>query len=108
MRHLLAALLVCAATAAQAAPASNLEAQFTTTVQPFLNRYCAGCHSGATPAGSLDLKSYSSIDQVTADFARWSLAADRLAAKEMPPKPMPAPPAELASQFVSWVHSVRA
>jgi hypothetical protein len=45
---------------------------------------------------------------VTADFARWSLAADRLAAKEMPPKPMAAPPAELASQFVNWVHSVRA
>ena len=108
MRFLLAAVFVCAAGAAQAADAPKLGAQFTTNVQPFLTRYCGGCHSGATPAGGLDLKSVISLDQVTGDFARWSLAADRVAAKEMPPKPMAAPPAELAQQFVAWVHSVRA
>jgi hypothetical protein len=60
------------------------------------------------PAAQFDLKSYTTIGQVTADFARWSLLSDRLTAKEMPPKPMPAPPAEAAQQVIAWVHALRA
>ncbi len=108
MRYLLAALLVCAATAAQAADAPSLQAQFNTSVKPFIDRYCVSCHSGARPAAQLDFRSYTSLEQITADFARWSLAAERTVAQEMPPKPMAQPPAELAKQFVSWIHSVRA
>jgi hypothetical protein len=108
MRHLIAALLVCAATAAQGAEAPQLAAQFTGSVKPFIDRYCVSCHSGARPAAQLDFRSVTSLDQVTADFARWSLAAERAAAHEMPPKAAAQPPAELTKQFVSWVHSVRA
>ncbi len=107
MRLLLAALFVCAAAPAIAADAP-LDKQFHDTVQPFVGKYCAGCHSGKTPAGGLDFKSFDSMDSVTGDFARWSLAADRLSAREMPPKPMAPPPQELADQIVNWVHSVRA
>ncbi len=108
MRYFIAAAFVCAATAAQAQGAPKLQQQFTAQVQPFLAKNCAGCHSGATPAGGLDLKSITSMDQVTADFARWSLAADRVAANEMPPRPMAPLPAALTKPFVDWVHGVRA
>jgi hypothetical protein len=108
MRLLLAALFVCVAAPAFAAESPALDKQFHDTVQPFVGKYCAGCHSGKTPAGGLDFKSFDSLDSVTAEFARWSLAADRLANKEMPPKPMAPPPQELADQIVAWVHSVRA
>jgi hypothetical protein len=108
MRFFAAAIFVCATTAATAQPSAKLRQQFTTQVQPFLAKNCSGCHSGATPAGGLDLKSITSMGQVTGDFARWSLAAERVAANEMPPRPMAAPPAELTRQFVDWVHGVRA
>ena len=108
MRLLLAALFVCAAVPAFAADNPVLDKQFHDTVQPFVGKYCAGCHSGKTPAGGLDFKSFDSLDEVTAEFARWSLAADRLANKEMPPKPMAPPPQQLADQIVAWVHSVKA
>jgi len=84
-----------------------LDNQFQQTIRPFVTKYCIGCHSGATPAAQFDLKSYTSVDQVTADFARWSLLSDRLTAKEMPPKPMPAPPPEAAQQVIAWVQSLR-
>jgi len=108
MKSLLAALFVCVAMPALAAETPALDKQFHDTVQPFVGKYCAGCHSGKTPAGGLDFKTFNSLDEVTAEFARWSLAADRLTAKEMPPKPMAPPPQELADQIVAWVHSVRA
>ena len=71
-----------------------LEQQFEETVRPFVIKYCAGCHSGQTAAGQFDLKSYVSMETVTADFPHWTLLMERLAAKEMPPKPVPPPPAE--------------
>ncbi|MBV9550377.1 MAG: DUF1592 domain-containing protein [Alphaproteobacteria bacterium] len=106
-RFLLAALFNCAVAPAFAASAP-LDKQFHDTVQPFVGKYCAGCHSGKTPAGGLDFKSFDTLDSVTAEYARWSLAADRLAKNEMPPKPMAAPPQELTNQIVAWVHSVKA
>ncbi len=108
MRLLLAALFVCTAAPVLAADRAALDKQFHDTVQPFVGKYCAGCHAGKTPAGGLNFQAFTSLDTVTAEFPRWSLAADRLTAKEMPPKPAPAPPQEQADQIVNWVHSVRA
>ncbi len=104
MRFLLLASLTLAANAATPA----LDHQFQQTVRPFVTKYCIGCHSGSMPAAQFDLKSYTTTETVTADFARWSLLSDRLAAKEMPPKPMPAPPAEASQQVIAWVQALRA
>jgi len=108
MRLLLAALFLSVAAPAFAADNAALDKQFHDTVQPFMGKYCAGCHSGKTPAGGLDFKSFDTMDSVTADFGRWMTAANRITAKEMPPKPMAPPPQQLADQIVAWVHSVRA
>ena len=84
-----------------------LERQFTQIVQPYLAKNCAGCHSGKTPAGSLDLKAYTSTDAVIRDYPRWATVHTRLAAGEMPPKPMAAPPVEESRKVLNWIQAVR-
>jgi hypothetical protein len=90
------------------AATAGLDQQFDHTVRPFVLKYCVGCHSGQMPAAQFDLKSYTSVEMVTADYARWALLVDRLTAKEMPPKPMPSPPDVEREQVIAWVQELRA
>jgi hypothetical protein len=90
------------------AATAALDQQFEQTVRPFVAKYCVACHSGKMPAAQFDLKSYTSMNMVTDDFARWTLVMERLKAKEMPPKPIPAPPATATQQVIDWVAAVRA
>ena len=109
MRPSVFAILACAvATPALAAKPVDLQKQFHDTVQPFAAKYCAGCHSGATPAAQFDIKSYDSLAKVKAEFPRWALVSERLHAKEMPPKPMKAPPQDEMDKIISFVEAVRA
>ena len=86
----------------------NLDQQFNHTVKPFVGKYCVACHSGKMAPAQFDLKSYTSVNMVTDDFGRWELLAKRLQNHEMPPKPMPPPPAAEAQQVIDWVAAVRA
>src|SRR5271154_5578928 len=109
-RTLLITLSLTAATVANAAtPATPpIDQQFEQTVKPFVGKYCVACHSGKMAPAQFDLKSYTSVDMVTDDFARWALLAERLKNQEMPPKPMPPPPAAETQQVIDWVAAVRA
>ncbi|MGC2656922.1 MAG: DUF1592 domain-containing protein, partial [Bryobacteraceae bacterium] len=100
-------LVLTSASALGAAP-PTLQQRFDQDVRPFVMKYCIGCHSGKTPAAQFDLKSYTSMDMVVADFPHWMLLRDRLTAKEMPPKPIPAPPQEAVQRVIAWVQAVRA
>jgi Protein of unknown function (DUF1592)/Protein of unknown function (DUF1588)/Protein of unknown function (DUF1587)/Protein of unknown function (DUF1585)/Protein of unknown function (DUF1595) len=104
---LAAAPMVDAATPAPA-PAPPIDQQFQQTIKPFVGKYCVACHSGKMAPAQFDLKSYTSVDMVTDDFARWALLAERLKNQEMPPKPMPPPPAAEVQQVIAWVAAVRA
>src|SRR5262249_4891258 len=53
------------------------------------------------------IKSFTTMEQVTAEFPRWALVAERLTNKEMPPKQMPRPPQDQVDQVIAWVHAVR-
>jgi Protein of unknown function (DUF1592)/Protein of unknown function (DUF1588)/Protein of unknown function (DUF1587)/Protein of unknown function (DUF1585)/Protein of unknown function (DUF1595) len=109
-RTLLLSLSLIAPTLADAGtPAPPpIDQQFDQTVKPFVSKYCVACHSGKMAPAQFDLKSYTNVDMVTDDFARWALLAERLKAKEMPPKPMPPPPAAETQQIIDWVAAVRA
>jgi hypothetical protein len=87
---------------------TSLDRQFDQTVRPFVTKYCAGCHSGQKPAGQFDLKAYTTLKMVTDDFPRWSLVLERLTANEMPPKPLPPPPAEARQPVIDWIRAVKA
>ena len=88
--------------------ADTREQQFEKTVKPYVAKYCAGCHSGTMPAAQLDLKAYSSVHAVVADFPRWGQVLDRMVAQEMPPKPVPRPPEEVSAQVIAWIRTLRA
>ena len=108
-RTLLLSLSLTAATLADgaSAPTAPIDQGFEQTVKPFVGKYCVACHSGKMAPAQFDLKSYTSVDMVTDDFARWALLAERLKNKEMPPKPMPPPPAAEAQQVIDWVAALR-
>jgi hypothetical protein len=105
---LLVLALVLAALPVARAATPPLDHQFEQTVRPFVAKYCVGCHSGANPAAQFDLKQYSTMETVTRDYPRWALVMQRLTAKEMPPKPVPPPPAEARQQVIDWIQAVRA
>jgi Protein of unknown function (DUF1592)/Protein of unknown function (DUF1588)/Protein of unknown function (DUF1587)/Protein of unknown function (DUF1595)/Protein of unknown function (DUF1585) len=112
-RTLLLSVSLAAASMANAAtpapfPAPSIDQQFEQTVKPFVGKYCVACHSGKMAPAQFDLKSYTSVDMVADDFARWALLAERLKSQEMPPKPIPPPPAAEAQQVIDWVAAVRA
>jgi hypothetical protein len=101
------ALLAMAAIPLAGGVTPALDQQFQQTVRPFVTKYCYGCHSGQMPAAQFDLKSYTSVESVAADYPHWALLKDRLEAQEMPPKPMPAPPEEAKQQVITWIQSLR-
>ncbi len=101
-------LLLFAAVPAHGAAVPPLDRQFNQTVRPYVAKYCIGCHSGPSSAAQLDLKSFTSVDQVAKDYPHWALVMERIEAKTMPPKPMAAPPAEATQQVVAWIQAVRA
>src|SRR5262249_1400829 len=90
-----------------AASTSALDRQFLKTVRPFITTYCIGCHSGATPAAQFDLKQFTSRAAVVKDFPHWMTVLDKLSAGQMPPAPIPAPPAEAKKQVMDWIEAVR-
>ncbi|MDP9169803.1 MAG: DUF1587 domain-containing protein, partial [Acidobacteriota bacterium] len=89
-----------------ATPALNQ--QFEQTVRPFVAKYCVGCHSGQMPAAQFDLKAYSNVAAVARDYPRWALVKERLAAKEMPPAPLPSAPADSTQKVIDWIQGLRA
>jgi hypothetical protein len=101
-------ILALAAVPAAGATSSALDRQFEQTVRPFVSKYCVGCHSGQMPAAQFDLKAYTTMELVTRDYPRWNLVMERLTAKEMPPKPVPAPPADATQHVIDWIQAVRA
>src|SRR5487761_2523992 len=103
----LSVLLVVGAIPAPAVSAA-LDREFEQTVRPFVSKYCVGCHSGRPPAAQFDLQAYNTMAAVTRDYPRWGQVRGRLPAKEMPPKPMPAPPADARQHVIDWIRAVRA
>jgi hypothetical protein len=85
-----------------------LDRNFTGTVRPFVATYCVACHSGGSPAGGLDLRSYTTVAAVVRDYPRWNRVLEKLIAEEMPPKAMPQPPAGTRQVVIEWIKAVRA
>src|SRR5262245_20597859 len=82
---------------------------FDSTVKPFLQTYCYGCHRGNQPAAGFDLTTYDSQDAVLADPRHWNLVLARLKAGEMPPSQSRQQPAAAQRQsIIDWIVAVNA
>ena len=77
---------------------------FATSVKPFLQTYCYGCHGGNQPAAGFDLTSYATQDSVVGDQRHWNLVVTRLKAGEMPPSQARQQPTPVQRQSViDWI-----
>ena len=50
-----------------------LEREFSQTVRPFIDEYCAECHSGPQPEAQFDLTSFTTLSSVLEDLPHWTL-----------------------------------
>ena len=108
---LTAAILALGVTASSRQAARNAAASdpFESSVKPFLQTYCVGCHAGSQPAAGFDLTAYPSSQSVVSDPRRWNLVLARLKAGEMPPPTAPRQPTAAERQsVVSWIDAVGA
>ncbi|HWY85311.1 MAG TPA: DUF1592 domain-containing protein [Gemmataceae bacterium] len=86
----------------------QLEAQFSGTIRPFLQKYCIACHGQKEPEGDLDLSAYTSMAAILKDMRRADMILHRLKASEMPPKKAKLHPLPKArQQVVAWLQTVR-
>lgn len=91
----------------QAADYRTLDQQFARDVQPVLQKYCLGCHSGAQPASGLDLAAFGSTSEVVDGFGIWEHVYDRLSKGEMPPRQMPQPTEAERELVIGYITALR-
>lgn len=85
----------------------ELGKKFDTEVKPFLATYCVSCHGEKNPAAQLNLRQYTTLNDVVKDHGRWALVAEKLHSGEMPPKGLKQPADGERGGLVSWVETFR-
>jgi hypothetical protein len=78
---------------------------FQEAVQPLLEKNCYACHNEKLQSGGLNLKSYTSAEQVSRDREKWELIVHRLENGEMPPKGLPRPDPAQVKVVTAWIQS---
>ena len=94
--------------AAEVARELDLQEEFRTKVQPFMESHCLKCHDHDEPEAEFDLSRYGTAEAVAADFPHWALVLERLQEDTMPPsktKTRPAP--EEREGVIRWIEAVR-
>ena len=106
---LAAALLAPRHAGVEAQPAKDLDAEFRTTVRPFLDTHCGGCHGAERPKADLNLQRFTTPASIAADFAQWEEVLSQLKSGEMPPRTAKAQPTAAQRQAViAWLEAFRA
>ena len=104
---------VAACTAVLSLPAWGAEASgppeaspdfFARSVQPFLEKHCLDCHSGADAEGGIELDAYDSPSSVTTDRTTWQRVLRMVRGREMPPEDMPQPEPDQVEAITRWIH----
>lgn len=84
------------------------QAEFAGTVQPFVAKYCAGCHNDRLKTGGLSLTGYHDVAAVLNARDKWEKVVGRLHTGEMPPRPLPRPPAPDVAAVTNWIQALYA
>ncbi len=79
--------------AASAAPlAEPLDQLLASRVQPFLQRFCIGCHGDKKHEGGLNLRRDATLASIASNDRQWEYVLERLQTQEMPPEDAPRQP----------------
>jgi hypothetical protein len=76
---------------------------YETSVAPFLAKHCAPCHNPEKKKGDLVLGPYANAAAAAGDRAAWQKVAEKLKAREMPPKGRPQPSAAEVEAVLKWI-----
>lgn len=90
------------ATLSAAEPAADF-ADFQTTVQPLLAKYCVGCHGGDKPNAELRLDRFKTDHDVLADYKNWNRVLEQLESEVMPPIEYRQPSAEERAALIAGI-----
>ncbi|MBL8230744.1 MAG: DUF1592 domain-containing protein [Bryobacterales bacterium] len=63
------------------------------TVLSFVRKNCAGCHNASKASGDIDLSGFKEAKSFDEDREIWEKVVSKLKTGEMPPPPLPKPPA---------------
>ena len=80
-----------------------LAASFESNVAPYLKKNCAMCHNARKQEGSVNLLQFQSAADVTAKRDIWETVLRKIETGEMPPAPLPKPPAAQSKLVTDWV-----
>lgn len=76
---------------------------FESTVVPFVKKNCAICHNGRKQEGGVNLLEFQTAASISAKRDIWETVVRKIETGEMPPAPMPKPPAMQAKLVTFWV-----
>src|SRR5881628_1411463 len=76
---------------------------YPTSVAPFVAKHCSFCHNPEKKKGDLVLGPYSNAAAAAEDRSTWEKVAEKLRAREMPPKGRPQPSAAEVEAVLKWI-----
>ena len=77
----------------------------STAVLNLVQKNCVSCHNPKLKSGDLDLKTPAAAqDTFGHDREMWEKVLEKLQTKQMPPPPLPAPPADTVASVEHWLH----
>lgn len=74
-------------------------------VLQFVDKTCSGCHNSTNKSGDIDLKSLHAANTFESDREIWEKVAEKLKTGQMPPPPLPKPPAATTKAVTAWLES---
>ena len=79
--------------------------EFSKSIEPLLQKYCLGCHSGAQAESGLALNHFKDAREVFRQRAVWEGVAKRMEIGDMPPADAPQPSKEESARMTQWIRS---
>jgi hypothetical protein len=85
------------------APLAAAASSFESTVVPFVRKNCAMCHNARKQEGGVNLLEFQTEASVGARRDVWETVTRKIKTGEMPPPPLPKPPASQSALVLGWV-----
>ncbi len=79
--------------------------EFSKQIQPLVQKYCFGCHSGAEAESGLALNHFQDAREVFRQRRIWESVGKRIEIGDMPPADAPQPTKEESTLITAWIRS---
>lgn len=84
---------------------TKLNEEYQKKIQPLIEKYCSGCHTGADAESGLAFNNFADAKSVFRQRRIWEKVAVRIDIGDMPPADSPQPSPEDRKTLTSWIQS---